>query len=214
MQNAIVFQSSATLSRAFNTNLAKDEPPSYTSVGLAGIGAGTIQSFLISPIELVKIHLQLQVSNNVRHKGPIDVARSIFKAQGWRGIYRGLGVTILRDAPSHGVYFWTYEYIKEQLHPGCRKSGQENLTTMLLAGGLSGVTSWLSCYPLDVIKTRIQAQSNSSSYYGIIDCFARSVAEEGHHVLWRGLGATVARAFVVNGVVFTAYEMTLRCMYT
>ncbi|KAL8458238.1 hypothetical protein ACS0TY_035114 [Phlomoides rotata] len=213
-QNAIVFQSTATLSRAFNTNPTKDEPPSYTSVALGGVGAGTMQSFLISPIELIKIHLQLQTNDDVRHKGPIDVARSIFKTQGLRGIYRGLWVTILRDAPSHGVYFWTYEYMKEQLHPGCRKSGQENFTTMLLAGGLSGVTSWLSCYPLDVVKTRIQAQSSSNLYYGIVDCFARSVAKEGLRVLWKGLGTTVARAFVVNGVVFTVYEMALRCIHS
>lgn len=36
---------------------------------------------------------------------------------------------------------------------------------------------------------------------------------EGYGVLWRGVGTAVARAFVVNGAVFTAYEMALRCIY-
>lgn len=81
---------------------------------------------------------------------------------------------------------------------------------MLVAGGLAGVASWICCYPLDVIKTRIQAMSGT--YSGIADCFRRSVKEEGYNVLWRGLGTAVARAFIVNGAIFTAYEMALRCI--
>ncbi|KAL6539195.1 hypothetical protein OROGR_011844 [Orobanche gracilis] len=141
--------------------------------------------------------------------------QTIFKTEGLRGLYRGLTVTALRDAPAHGVYFWTYEYMREQFHPGCRINGQETFRTMLLAGGLAGVASWICCYPLDVIKTRIQGQSRSSvgKYDGIIDCFRRSVREEGYNVLWRGLGTAVARAFVVNGAIFTAYETALRCIF-
>lgn len=218
-QNAIVFKTYATLSRAFDTNVQAGDPPSYTGVALGGIGAGVIQSVLISPIELVKIRLQLH-SNNTQyktkqsgnHKGPADIARSIIRTEGWRGIYRGFTITVLRDGPSHGVYFCTYEYMREKLHQGCRKTGQESFRTMLTAGGLAGVASWICCYPLDVIKTRIQAQSNSSQpkSMGIGEYFKRSVKDSS--ILWRGLGTTVARAFIVNGVTFTAYEAALRCL--
>ncbi|KAL2234749.1 mitochondrial arginine transporter BAC2-like [Sesamum indicum] len=216
-QNAIAFQTYAILSRAVDGCAAPDDPPSYKGVALGGIGTGAIQSLLLSPVELVKIRLQLQTRScdksnaSGSHKGPLDVARSIFRSEGWRGIYRGLTVTVLRDAPAHGVYFWTYEYMREQFHPGCRKNGQETFATMLLAGGLAGVASWICCYPLDVIKTRIQAHSHS--YSGIVDCFSRSVKEEGYNVLWRGLGTAVGRAFIVNGAIFTAYETALRCIF-
>ncbi|THG03829.1 hypothetical protein TEA_017282 [Camellia sinensis var. sinensis] len=218
-QNAMVFQISAVLSRAFDSSIPATDPPSYKGVALGGIGTGAIQSLVISPVELVKIRLQLQRRTDPEkpqlanhHRGPIGVAKSIFQTEGLRGIYRGLTITVLRDAPAHGVYFWTYEWMREQLHPGCRKSGQESFKTMLIAGGLAGVTSWIGCYPLDVIKTRLQAQSQSSSpkYTGIVDCFRKCVREEGYHVLWRGLGTSVARAFLVNGAIFTAYETTLK----
>ncbi|KAG8379939.1 hypothetical protein BUALT_Bualt07G0141800 [Buddleja alternifolia] len=216
-QNAIVFQTYAILSRAFDQNTKADDPPSYKGVTLGGIGTGAIQSLLLSPVELVKIRLQLQSKTDTlaNQSGPVHIARIILRTQGLRGIYRGLGITVLRDAPAHGVYFFTYEYIREQLHPGCRKNGQENVRTMLLAGGLAGVASWICSYPLDVIKTRIQAQSQSSNlkYSGIVDCFRRSVREEGYNVMWRGLGTTVARAFVVNGAIFTAYETALRFVF-
>ncbi|XP_073146930.1 mitochondrial arginine transporter BAC2-like [Henckelia pumila] len=218
-QNALAFQTYAILSRVLDSNIAADDPPSYRAVALGGFGTGAVQSLLLSPVELIKIRLQLQQQTNQRtsqssiQKGPIDVAKFVLGTEGWRGIYRGLTITVLRDAPAHGVYFWTYEYMRERLHPGCRKNGQEPFGTMLLAGGLAGVASWIGSYPLDVIKTRIQSQSLPLRYSGIIHCFTSIVKEEGYNVLWRGLGTAVARAFIVNGTIFTAYEIALRCLF-
>ncbi|KAJ0962920.1 hypothetical protein J5N97_028042 [Dioscorea zingiberensis] len=218
-QNAVVFQVYAVLSRAFGSNNIS-EPPSYKSVALAGVGTGALQSLMLSPVELIKIRLQLQTAGDQHHlnkrEGPLEIAKRILRNEGVRGLYRGLSITVLRDAPAHGVYFWSYERAREQFHPGCRKSGQESLMTMLLAGGLAGVASWVVCYPLDVVKSRLQAQSESYGdrmplrYRGVIHCFCRSVEEEGYAVLWRGLGTAVARAFLVNGAIFTAYELALR----
>ncbi|RYQ98440.1 hypothetical protein Ahy_A07g037343 [Arachis hypogaea] len=215
-QNAMVFQSYAVLSRAFCSPVSFNDPPSLKAVALGGVGTGALQSILLSPIELVKIRLQVRDTSQLSEaeKGPIKVAKNILKTEGFRGIYRGLSITVLRDAPAHGLYFWTYEYARELLHPGCRKSSEESLNTMLVAGGLAGVSSWIFSYPLDVIKTRIQAQTlHSSKYNGILDCLQKSIKEEGYVVLWRGLGTAVARAFIVNGAVFSAYEITLRCFF-
>ncbi|KZV26093.1 hypothetical protein F511_06019 [Dorcoceras hygrometricum] len=219
-QNAIAFQTYAILSRVLDSSIAADDPPSYRAVALGGIGTGAVQSLLLSPVELIKIRLQLQQQTNGRgssqpsiQKGPIDVAKFILGTEGWRGIYRGLTITVVRDAPAHGVYFWTYEFMRERLHPGCRKTGQETFGTMLLAGGLAGVASWIGSYPLDVIKTRIQSQTLPLRYSGIVDCFTRIVRDEGYNVLWRGLGTAVTRAFIVNGTIFTAYEVALRCLF-
>ncbi|GMH15964.1 hypothetical protein Nepgr_017805 [Nepenthes gracilis] len=216
-QNAMVFQTYALLSRAFGSSLEPTVPPSYKGVALGGVGTGALQSLLLTPVELIKIRLQLQQHTHFgagSQTGPISIARSIFKTEGLGGLYRGLTITVLRDAPAHGLYFWTYEYMRERLHPGCREGGQESLRTMLVAGGLAGVASWVCCYPLDVVKTRIQAQTQSSMKYGgIVDCFVKSTREDGYGVLWRGLGTAVARAFVVNGAIFSAYELSLRCFF-
>ncbi|KAK7402302.1 hypothetical protein VNO78_14459 [Psophocarpus tetragonolobus] len=215
-QNAMVFQTYAVLSRAFSSGVSVNDPPSYKGVALGGFCSGALQSMLLSPVELVKIRLQLHKteSETETQKGPIKVAKNIWKKEGLGGIYRGLGITMLRDAPAHGLYFWTYEYTKEKLHPGCRKSCGESFNTMLLSGGMAGVVSWVFSYPLDVIKTRLQAQTPSSrKYNGILHCLRNSIQEEGFLVLWRGLGTALTRAFVVNGAIFSAYEITLRCFF-
>ncbi|MQL96003.1 hypothetical protein Taro_028674 [Colocasia esculenta] len=219
-QNAVVFQVYAVLSRAFDSNSSSNGAPSYKSVALAGVGTGALQSLMLSPVELVKIRLQLQMMGGQHRRavrvGPANIAKNILRNEGVRGMYRGLSITVLRDAPAHGVYFWTYEYTREKLHPGCRSTGEETLGTMLFAGGMAGVASWVCCYPLDVVKSRLQAQPQSRGdfpppkYSGIADCLRKSVQEEGYRVLWRGLGTAVSRAFVVNGAIFSAYELALR----
>ncbi|KAI3977403.1 hypothetical protein MKX01_000316 [Papaver californicum] len=213
-QSAMVFQAYAILSQAFNKSPNSNDPPSYRSVALGGFGTGALQSFLLSPVELVKIRLQLQSNKpktNIReNQGPRSIIKSILKKEGLKGLYRGLTITVLRDAPGHG----------REATPGCRKTGQETLKTMLVAGGLAGVVSWVACYPLDVVRSRLQAQTQTRldkfppKYLGIVDCFCKSVQEEGYSVLWRGLGAAIARAFVVNGAIFTAYEVSLRVFFS
>ncbi|GAU11006.1 hypothetical protein TSUD_112990 [Trifolium subterraneum] len=217
MANAMIFQSYTVFTRICSPSISSDGPPSLVNVALGGLGAGALQSLLISPVELVKIQIQLQKSNDnfLENKKitPMNLAKNIWKNEGLRGIYRGFGITLLRDAPALGFYFGTYEYTREKLHPGCRESCQENMSTMFIAGGLAGMASWLFNYPTDVIKTRLQAQTSSSmKYKGILDCTLKIVKEEGSIVLWRGLGATLVRAFVMNSAIFPVYQVALRCL--
>ncbi|MCO5558021.1 hypothetical protein L7F22_011596 [Adiantum nelumboides] len=116
-----------------------------------GCSKGFIQTGILTPVELVEIRLQLSSSTTQSTTGPLAMARSIVRTEGLQGLYRGLGITILRDAPSHPIYFSSYEYMHERLHPGCRKSQQESPLTMLTARGIGGIVSWVSSYPLDVV---------------------------------------------------------------
>lgn len=216
LQNAMVFQVFAILSRSIDQPSSMSEPPSYTSVALAGVGTGALQTLILSPVELVKIRLQLEAAGQKHrrpgdHHGPVDMARDILRKEGVRGIYRGLAVTALRDARRTACTSGRTS-TRGSGCTGCRGHGgeQESLATMLVSGGLAGVASWVCCYPLDVVKSRLQAQGYPPRYRGIADCFRRSVREEGLPVLWRGLGTAVARAFVVNGAIFSAYELALR----
>lgn len=85
---------------------------------------------------------------------------------------------------------------------------------VLLCGGIAGVATWASVFPLDVIKTRLQAQSNGacpegrpllSSQASRQELSTYQMAKEvyrneGMKVFYRGLGVCSLRAFIVNAV--------------
>lgn len=75
------------------------------------------------------------------------------------GFYQGGWITIIRDAPSYGIYFWVYEGMKRLLEVDqTQNTCGSNAWKLLLAGGAAGALSWTSIYPIDVVKSRLQMQ--------------------------------------------------------
>lgn len=148
--------------------------------------------------------MQLQAST-ARFSGPLQCLKHAYTHEGYRGVFKGLNVTLLREAPSFGVYFLVYEALTKM-----PDNVPVSTPRMLLAGGLAGTASWVISYPLDVIKSRIQADGNR--YAGLIDCLKQSVKTEGYSCLYRGLSSTIVRAFPTNAVTFTAVTWTFRLL--
>ncbi|CAI2169398.1 19176_t:CDS:10 [Funneliformis geosporum] len=231
--NSILFASYGGIIRAFEKYDGKSPfVPTLSQVYFAGFGAG-IACFLAStPTELVKCRTQAVVNSSTW-----NVFKSIFFTKGIRGFYQGGLITIIRDAPGYGVYFWAYEGLKRVLGVTMDNSG-ENVTKLLFAGGMAGMISWGSIYPLDVIKSRLQTQIKRPSssinlssitmltqypeelaplvserrpyYNGIIDCTIKSYRAEGISVFFRGIMPTLIRALPVNAVTFYIYEAMIK----
>jgi solute carrier family 25 carnitine/acylcarnitine transporter 20/29 len=74
---------------------------------------------------------------------------------------------------------------------------------------MAGFGLWGSMFPIDTIKSKIQADSLSKPQFkGTIDCIKRSVAIEGYSGMWRGVTAALWRAIPVNAAIFLAVEGT------
>ena len=71
--------------------------------------------------------------------------------------------------------------------------------------------SWFSTYPVDVIKSRVQADMKGQ-YKSVMDCVRQSYKEEGMMLFTRGLGPTMIRAFPVNAATFTTVALVLRTL--
>lgn len=59
-----------------------------------------------------------------------------------------------------------------------------------------------------MLKTRIQ--SEPTRYRGVIDCARQCYREEGWRIFFRGLNATIVRAFPSNAATFVAYTWTMK----
>lgn len=102
-------------------------------------------------------------------------------------------------------YFVAYETLMEH-YPNA------NAFHTLMAGGLAGTFSWLISFPIDVVKSRLQADGMSGvpKYLNVRDCIRQSYHEEGLGFLSRGLFSTLLRAFPTNAACFLVVSWVLK----
>ena len=120
-------------------------------VFIGGCTGGVLQSFIMSPVEYVKV-MQQVVGTNATSATANVVASGIFSLA---GTWKGLGATLLRDGIPHGVWFASYEYAKTELgNYRIEKNGglqlENDIATPMLSGALlpqlPGVRGYPSTY--------------------------------------------------------------------
>jgi hypothetical protein len=72
-----------------------------------------------------------------------------------------------------------------------------------------GFTDVVQAYPLDLVRTRLAAQTTSTYYTGIWHALSTIVKDEGLFGLYRGLGATLTQVAPSLAINYCTYE-TLR----
>ncbi|KAI9599566.1 mitochondrial carrier domain-containing protein [Syncephalis fuscata] len=82
-------------------------PHLMSSGALAGMGYNAA----LFPADVVKSRMQTDAGQ----KGFRQVAIALYRAQGIRGFYRGLGITLLRSVPGSSTIFLVYELMHRQL---------------------------------------------------------------------------------------------------
>lgn len=175
----------------------------FWKIWTAGAVGGMATWIISTPTELIKCQAQLQEG-----RSSWNVAKDIWSSRGIAGLYHGGAITSIRDAVGYGFYFWSYEAAKKGLKYD--SEADDAALKILVAGGIAGVVTWTSIYPLDVIKTKIQSPASlhnteSSPLIHNINRGAWSIAkisyrQGGFRVFFRGWGICSIRAFIVNAV--------------
>ncbi|XP_034445725.1 mitochondrial carnitine/acylcarnitine carrier protein-like isoform X2 [Hippoglossus hippoglossus] len=128
-----------------------------SQIFLSGCLAGVFTTVIVAPGERIKCLLQVQASSGKsRYAGPLDCALRLYREQGIRSVYKGTLLTLIRDVPSNGLYFLTYEYLKHFLTPEGQSVSQLSTPNILLAGGVAGILNWTIALPPDVLKSNFQ----------------------------------------------------------
>ncbi|EPE26952.1 Mitochondrial carrier [Glarea lozoyensis ATCC 20868] len=223
--NALLFMTYNRSNTFLNTS-PSGLPPNLWTTWLAGAIGGLATWVVSTPTELVKCRAQMSTSASTSSSW--GITKDIIRAEGLRGLYFGGIVTALRDSIGYGFYFWSYELstrsLKSRFGNETNSTAQE-AAQVLLCGGLAGVITWASIFPLDMIKTRVQTQISVPQYavegepliastpqrrLGAIEIAQNAYRVEGMGVFFRGLGVCSFRAFIVNAAQWAVYEWIMR----
>ena len=213
LMSAVLFQSFESSKSLISTfkrnyyNLDYDPSPTYTDLAIAGSIAGTISCLITSPTELFKILVQENTSaESATMRQEFKEGMYLWRKYGFcRGVYRGLNVTIYRDAPAFAIYFPLYEVIINNWDPY-----RATQIVPFIGGGLAGMLSWAAVYPMDHIKTLYQTRQYKYGtlplYQAIMDHMRR---EGGLLTLYKGLGATLLVCFYMCSLITTCVDRYL-----
>ncbi|KAL8242838.1 hypothetical protein R6Q59_013140 [Mikania micrantha] len=204
----------------------------------AGLSAAMAAQLVWTPIDVVSQRLMVQGGKTahtsglsvVRYNNGFDAFRKIVQTDGVRGLYRGLGISILTYAPSNAVWWAAYSMgfravwggigshcLKKEGHNGGGGVGFMPDSKMVVAvQGLSAIMasgfSAVVTMPLDTIKTRLQVLDGEGSKGkpSVRQTVRNLVKEGGLSACYRGLGPRWASMSMSATTMITTYEFLKR----
>ncbi|KAK3387096.1 mitochondrial carrier domain-containing protein [Podospora didyma] len=201
---------------------AKGTYPTLWSVatfGAAGMTAGSCITVIACPFELTKLSAQVSVlmadkkncpkpeshaiAASYQNKGTLKTMGNIIKHRGFRGLYTGFNLHLMRDTLGTGTYFMTYESSKQLLTTFTGDSSHSNPLAVLVAGGLCGIVSWALIYPVDSAKSIYQRNSLMYTKGQKVEPVKIQFFQRN---MYRGLGVSMGRSCAVNAVFFSSFE--------
>ncbi|KAJ7966411.1 Mitochondrial carrier protein [Quillaja saponaria] len=193
--------------------------PVYVKELIAGGVAGALAKTAVAPLERVKILWQTR-TEGFHSLGVRQSVNKLLKHEGFLGLYKGNGASIIRIIPYAALHFMTYEQYKCWILDNCPSLGSGPFID-LLAGSAAGGTSALCTYPLDLARTKLAYEvvdvrgsfkdgmksfHPRPAYNGLKDVLTSVYKEGGVRALYRGVGPTLTGILPYAGLKFYMYE--------
>ncbi|KAK5969804.1 MFS domain-containing protein, partial [Trichostrongylus colubriformis] len=179
----------------------------------AGLASGIATRMIIQPLDVLKIRFQLQEEpirgqNSGKYKGVLQSVRLITREEGIRSFWKG-------HVPAQGlsamyglVQFSSFEFLSKEIgsrlpsnSPSIRSSAD------FFCGGLSGCLAMTAAMPLDVIRTRLVAQSGNVVYRGTTHAILQIWKKDGAVGYFRGWIPSIAQIAPFTGLQFALYNL-------
>jgi solute carrier family 25 carnitine/acylcarnitine transporter 20/29 len=168
---------------------------------VAGAFSGVPFGLIVGPLERFKCLMQV---DKIRYSGFGDCVRQVYQEGGLRSVFRGTGMTVIRDVPGNAIYFASYEFWRKGL---CEWQGIQNptMSITLFAGGMAGVSNWIVACPFDVVKS-IWQTAPAGTYSSPLDVARKLLEKSGPSAFFRGLSPALLRAFPANAACLLGAE--------
>ncbi|GAA5798414.1 mitochondrial carrier domain-containing protein [Helicostylum pulchrum] len=183
---------------------------------LCGGFAGLTTRMAISPLDVVKIRLQLQSEpltlksmlsfkgrNNMKYPGITQAFKKIITEEGVRGLFKGNVAAEYLYVTYGASQFYAYYYLdaffktQNQVAPSLKP---------FISGMLAGSFATATTYPFDLLRTRFAMQGETKVYNSIAHAVTDIYEKEGIRGFYRGLGPSITQIMPYMGLMFFSYE--------
>lgn len=149
-------------------------------------------------------------------------AKKVWSKHSLFGFFRGLPLGLVGMFPYAAIDLSTFEYLKRALldrqarAKHCHEDDVplSNFTTGAI-GAISGALSASVVYPLNVLRTRLQAQGtvlHPATYSSIGDVARRTMKSEGPRGLYKGLTPNLLKVAPAVSISYIVYENSKRML--
>jgi solute carrier family 25 protein 44 len=183
------------------------------SGGMAGGLAAMSSQMIIVPMDIVSQHqMVMSADKYYSHGKTSDISRHILNTEGWKGFYRGFGVSLFSSLPTGSIWWATYSGCQEWVKTSdyVQELNGMNNSSMMIGRFISQLFSGMSAalmaatitQPLDVIKTRMQV----GNIQGLGSVTRELFATFGIRGFYRGLSPRIMSMGLWGTVLSGAYE--------
>lgn len=181
--------------------------PTTIMLALAAAFSGFATSFIVNPIERIKILMQADDTNTYANE--IDCATKVLAQDGMEGLFfRGIDATLIREVPGYAIYFIVYSVLMST-----EFAAYLGPSAPLFCGAAAGVGSWIPVYPFDVVKTNMQNTQGDENSKNFFKTSIGMYKKYGIGVFWDGITPKCLRAAVNHSITFYIYDAIMR-VYT
>lgn len=183
---------------------------------ICGASAGAVNALIfVSPVEYVRSQLIAQhthIAEGTTHllkygvmKGPIDVVKATYKEKGVFGLWKGAGITLVRDSVGCGSFFLAFALGQKHL-PSITGAEPTSKLNTIGAGMMAGCSYWASSLPLDALKTLVQTGKANSARETFLYLLKRDGATATLKQLYNGWQLAFGRGCPSAAVTLTTYS--------
>ncbi|XP_053574205.1 calcium-binding mitochondrial carrier protein SCaMC-3 isoform X1 [Bombina bombina] len=168
---------------------------------LAGAVAGAVSRTGTAPLDRLKVLMQVHGAQ-AQGRSMLKGLRNMIQEGGFRSLWRGNGINVLKIAPESAIKFMAYEQIKKVI-----RGQHETLRVRerFIAGSLAGAIAQTVIYPMEVLKTRL-ALRRTGQYSGMADCARHILRTEGVRAFSKGYVPNLLGIVPYAGIDLAVYE--------
>jgi solute carrier family 25 phosphate transporter 23/24/25/41 len=152
----------------------------------------------------------------------IATAKKVLNANGILGFFRGLPLGLIGMFPYAAIDLTTFEYLKRALvsrQAGLEHCHEDDVTlNNCLTGTIGAISGGFSAsvvYPLNVMRTRLQAQGtvlHPTTYSSITDVVRKTLQAEGPRGFYKGLTPNLLKVAPAVSISYVVYENSKRML--